>query len=190
MTTKLFMTILLFSLSLTGCAGKGNIESFNRDNIDIGYVKNIVVLPFENNSQDEYAPERVRNITMTQILASGLFDVVDKGVVDSHLREEAISLDKPLNKQDLHRLGQRLNVQAVLLGTIDIAEESRKGAVVYPVLSLTLRLIEVESGLIIWQASGNESGNSAWRRLFGLSMVGSFEISQTLVQNMLATIPR
>lgn len=190
MKQTLFFTILFFSLSLLGCTAKDSMEHFNRDNIDIGYVKTIVILPFENNSQDEYAPERVRNITTTQILAKNIFDVVDKGLVDNHLHEEAISFDKPMDKQTIRRLGQRFNVQAVLLGTIDMSGEGRKGAVVYPELSLTMRLIEVESGLIIWQASGNGSGDSAWRRLFGLPMSGSFEISLNLVERMLDTIPR
>lgn len=190
MLQKLFCTLLLCSLSLTGCSSKKNLEHFNRENIDIGYVKNIVVLPFENNSKDDFAPERVRNVTTTQILADGLFDVIDKGLVDNHLREEAIDLEKPMDKQAIRRLGQRFNVQAILFGTIDLAEEGRKGAVVYPELTLTMRLIEVESGLIIWQASGNESGDSAWRRLFGLPMTGTFEISLNLVERMLSTVPR
>lgn len=187
---RLFLTMLLLSFSLSGCSVKSNMEHFNRDNIDIGYIKAIVILPFENNSQDEYVAERVRNVTTTSILADGLFDVVDKGLVDNHLREEAISMDKPIDKQTLRRLGQRFNVQAVLLGTIDMAGEGRKGAVVFPDLSLTMRLVEVESGLIIWQASGNETGDSAWRRLFGLPMDGAFEISLNLVEKMLNTIPR
>lgn len=190
MIKKLFHILLLFTIGLSGCSAKGNLESYNRENIDIGYVKAIVVLPFENNSADEYAPARIRNITMTQILADGLFDVVDKGVVDSHLHEEAISIGKPLDKPTLQRLGQHLNIQAVLLGTVDLSDEGRKGAVAYPELSITLRLIEVESGLIIWQASGSETGDSAWRRLFGLAMKDTFEVSLNLVNKMLSTIPR
>lgn len=183
--------LLLVLSATTGCAGRGGgLESFSRENIDIGFVKSIAVLPLENNSKDEYAPERVRNITMTQLLGRGIFDVVDKGVVDSLLHEEAIDPGKPLDRQALQRLGQRLNIQAVMLGTIDLADEGRKGSVVYPELSVTLRLLEVESGLVIWQASGNESGDSVWRRLFGLASVGSFELTLTLIDKMLATIPR
>lgn len=190
MMKKIIILLLLTAFSQIGCSGKQHLESFNRANIDIGYVKTIAVLPFANNSQDEFAPERVRNITITQILADELFDIVDKGVVDSHLRDEAIQPDQPLNKQDLNRIGQRLNVQAVLLGTIDIAKDERRGAVSFPELSVTLRLLEVESGLIIWQASGNENGDSTWRRLFGIEAINSFEVSLNLINTMLDTIPR
>ncbi len=186
---RIFWVLLLLTFGIAGCAGRGGIESFSRENVDIGFVRSIAVLPLENNSKDEYAPERVRNISMTQVLGRGLFDVVDKGVVDSLLHEEAINPGKPLDRQALRRIGQRLNVQAVMLGTIDLADEGRKGAVVYPELSVTMRLLEVESGLVIWQASGHESGDSAWRRLFGLGTVGPFELTLTLVDKMLATIP-
>ncbi len=189
MMKRIFLIGLLLTFGIAGCAGRGSLESFSRENIDIGFVRAIAVLPLENNSKDEYAPERVRNITMTQVLGRGLFDVVDKGVVDSLLHEEAIDPGKPLDRQALRRLGQRLNIQAVMLGTIDLAEEGRKGAVVYPQLSVTMRLLEVESGLVIWQASGHESGDSAWRRLFGLASVGSFDLSLALVDKMLSSIP-
>ncbi|MBU0682462.1 MAG: penicillin-binding protein activator LpoB [Proteobacteria bacterium] len=186
---RIFVVLLLLSLSASGCAMRGGLESFSRENIDIGFVRSIAVLPLENNSKDEYAPERVRNLVMTQVLGRGLFDVIDKGVVDSLLHEEAIDPGKPLDRQALRRIGQRLNIQAVMLGTIDLADEGRKGAVVYPELSVTMRLLEVESGLVIWQASGHESGDSAWRRLFGLASVGPFELTLALVDKILSTIP-
>lgn len=186
---RIILVLLLLVFSASGCAVRGSIESYSRENIDIGFVRIIAVLPLENNSKDQYAPERVRNIAMTQILGRGLFDVVDKGVLDSFLHEEAINPGKPMDRQTLRRLGQRLNIQAVMLGTIDLAEETRKGSVAYPEISITLRLLEVESGLVIWQASANESGDSAWRRLFGLASVGPFDVTLALVDNMLATIP-
>lgn len=182
------LVLLLLAFSVSGCIMKGSLESFSRENVDIGFVKSIAVMPLENNSKDEYAPERVRNICTTHILRRGLFDVVDKGVVDSLLHEEAIDPGKPLDRATLRRIGQRLNVQAVMLGSIDLAGEGRKGSVLYSEMSLTLRLLEVESGLVIWQASAKESSDSVWHRLFGMSAVGSFELTRALVDKMLATI--
>ena len=187
---KRILIVLFLAVAVSGCSAKGRVESFSRENIDIGFVRSMAMLPLQNNSNDEYVSERVRDITMTQILSQGIFDVIDKGVVDSLLHEEAIDPGKPLDRQALRRIGQRLNVQAVMLGTIDLAAEGRKGAVVYPELSVTLRRLEVESGLVIWQASGHENGDSVWRRLFGLATVGPFEVTLSLVNKMLATIPQ
>lgn len=177
---------------LTGCAitSDGGTKSFVRENVDFGFVKKIAVLPLENNSKDEFAPEMLRDIVITRIFAMGLFDVTDKGVVDSLLREEAIEPGKPVDGPALKRLGQRLNAQALLLGTVDVAMEGRKGSVAYPEMAVTLRILDVESGLVIWQASGNASGDSLPRRLFGLAARDRYQVAAGLIYDLLRTVPR
>jgi len=173
--------------SLTGGAGS---RSFVRENVDLGYVEKIAVLPLQNNSKDEFAPEMLRDIIITRVFATKLFDVIDKGLVDSMLREEAIDAGKPIDGPTARRLGQRLGVQALLLGTVDMATEGRKGSVVYPEMAATLRLLDTESGQVIWQASGNASGDSLWRRLFGLSGRDSYQVATGLVNDLIRTVPR
>ncbi|MGV1100012.1 hypothetical protein ACUUL3_11470 [Thiovibrio sp. JS02] len=184
--------ILLACLSIffAGCGVPTISENFLRENVDFGFVKNVAVLPFENNSKDEFAPERVRDIMNTQLLSMGLFDAVDKGMVDSILREEGIDPGKPLDRHAVQRLGQRMSVQAILFGTIDHSGENRKGSNVYPELDLTVRMLEVQSGVVIWQASGHGSGDSVLRRLFGLAAHDSFQVTMELVNEILSTIPK
>jgi hypothetical protein len=191
---KTFCVLLLIgvSLGLAGCGFPfmGKSKAFVRENVDFGFVQKIAVLPVENNSKDEFAPELVRDITITRILAMKLFDVTDKGLVDSFLREEAIDPGKPLDVSTIKRLGQKLNVQSLLLTTLDIAADSRKGTMSYPEVSVTLRLLEVETGLVIWQAGGHESGDSVWRRLFGLAGRDKYQVTVSLLEDILHTIPR
>lgn len=183
------LLLCLIAVATAGCAAKASSESFLRENVDIGFVKKVAVLPLQNNSKDEYAPERIRDITITQMLAMGLFDVIDKGVVDSVLREEAIEPGKPVDRQALRRIGQRLGVEVVALGTIDLSGENRKGSMVYPEIFITLRLLEVQNGEVIWQGTGHGTGDSVWRRLFGLAAYDVFEVSLRLVKELLASIP-
>jgi hypothetical protein len=191
---KIFLGTLLVvvAFSLAGCGMPffGKSKAFVRENVDFGFVKKIAVLPVENNSKDEFAPELVRDIAITRILAMKLFDVTDKGVVDSFLREEAIDPGKPLDTPTIKRLGQKLGVQGLLLTTLDIAADSRKGTMNYPEMSVTLRLVEVETGLVIWQAGGHQSGDSFLRRLFGLSGRDKYQVTVSLVEDVLHTIPR
>ncbi len=191
---KAFCTVLLMGifLGLAGCGFPfmGKSKAFVRENVDFGFVQKIAVLPVENNSKDEFAPELVRDITITRILAMKLFDVTDKGLVDSFLREEAIDPGKPLDVATIKRLGQKLNVQSLLLTTLDLAADSRKGTMSYPEVSVTLRLLEVETGLVIWQAGGHQSGDSLWRRLFGLAGRDKYQVTVSLLEDILHTIPR
>lgn len=185
--------ILVFMLLfVNGCISQsaGGAQPFLRENVDFAFIKKIAVLPFANNSKDEYIPEMVRDIAITQVLSSGLFDVADKGMVDSILREEAIRSTEPIDRQTLRRLGQRLSVQAIFLGVVDQVDESRKGSTVAPELTLTLRMLDVQSGLVVWQASGHGSGDSILRRLFGVGAKGIFEVTLDLIDDLLMSIPR
>jgi len=189
---KIFINILLFIgliVNISGCAGS-NMESFVRPDTDLSFVKRVAVMPMQNNSKDAFVAEQVRDMVITQLLANGMFDVVDKGLVDSALRDQAVNLSKgPMGAGVMKRLGQLLHVQAFMLGTIDNAERVQRGAVSFPQLIITLRLVDVNNGIIFWQASGHNSGDSLTKRLFGLSSDDSFNVSFNLLRRLLATIP-
>lgn len=191
---KILCTLLLMGVSfgLTGCGlpFMGKSKAYVRENVDFGFVQKIAVLPVENNSKDEFAPELVRDIIITRTLAMKLFDVTDKGLVDSFLREEAIDPGKPIDASTIKRLGQKLSVQSLLLTTLDISADSRKGTMSYPEMSVTVRMVEVETGLVIWQSGGHQSGDSIWRRLFGLAGRDKYQVTVSLVEDILNTIPR
>lgn len=190
MNRHIILILLIFCiLNILSCNKSIKKETFLRDNIDMGYVTKIAVLPFENNSSDKFAADRSRNVTITQVLALGLFDVIDKGIVDSVLLEEAVEYGKPIDQVTIKRLGQRLNVQAFLMGTVDVSGESRKGSVSFSELSLTLRLIDTRAAIILWQATGYKSGDSITSRLLGLTPIDSFQVSIMLIRELLSTVP-
>ncbi len=119
------VAVMLIVIIVGGCGGKSVKRTFLRENIDLGFIDRIAVMPFENNTNDEFAGERARNAATIHILARGLFDVVDPGLVDSALQEEALEPGTPLDLNSLKRLGQRLNVQAFILGTVDGSKIAR-----------------------------------------------------------------
>lgn len=183
-----FLLMIFLLPLLSGCAGNKTPESFVRPEFDIGYVKKVAVLPFENETGNAIIAARCRQITITQILASGLFDVVDKMQVDSVLREQALTPGAPIDASTLRRLAQLLGVQGFIVGSLDEAVEAQKGTAVYLDLSLTMRLIDSESGLVVWQASGRGSGYSLWDRLFGLASTDSYQVTLNLVRRLLGTM--
>lgn len=187
--TRLTIFLLILVFSLGACGVKTHRQSFLREDAELGYVRTVAVLPFENNSGDEYAAARARDLTITLALAMGLFDVVDKSLVDSVLREEAIDPGVPLDNPTIRRLGQRLNVQALLMGSVNNAEEGRKGNFTFPELALTFRLIDVGTSTVLWQASGYGSGYTLWGRLFGLAPRDTFQVGRATIKRMLDTLP-
>ncbi len=184
-----FFTVLGFCLFFAGCGVKTTSETYLRENVDLAFINRIAVMPFENNTNDSYAADRSRNITITQFLALGIADVIDKGLVDSVLLEEAVEFGKPIDQATIKRLGQRLNVQAFLIGTVDEAGETGRSTSSSSEISFTLRLIDARAAMILWQASGHGSGDSFRRRLFGLASIENFKVSSSLVKKLLSSIP-
>ena len=177
-----FILVAMF-LPLYGCGSGSITRSFLRENTSLAHIKTVAVLPFEGGGD---AP-RIREFTMTQLLASGLFDVVDKGRVDNLLNQEAIASDAPLDAATIRRLGQRLNVQAFILGSVQQATASR-GSASFAEITMTLRLIDSETGTLLWQASGRGSGYSLSDRLFGMAPKDSFEVTMSLLRDLFGTI--
>ncbi len=189
MNRKNLVIILALLLGLvTSCATRQKIDYFIREGVDPSYIKRVAVLKLENNTQESFAAERIRNIVITEILALGLFDVVDKALVDMVLEEEAISEKVLLDKAALRRLAKKLGVQGLITGSVDTYEIVREGTYNYPVIAITLRLVDGATGEVIWQASGNINGYSTVGRLFGLRPKDYTQLSFELVRRLLETL--
>lgn len=181
--------VMLIVLFTGGCGGKSVKKTFLRENVDLGFITRVAVLPFENQSSEKFAGEKIRNITVTHVLAREAFDAVDKGLVDSALQEEAIEPGKPLDLNSIKRLGQRLNVQAFVMGSVEEAGTGKSGSYAYSEWSLTLRLVETNAAVVLWQASGHRSGDSLMGRLFGLTPQDSYQVADKLVKSLLRSLP-
>ena len=184
MNKKIIAIILAgILLYLQGCGGTTPVRFFLRENTDMALIQTVAVLPFEGGGS---AP-RIRELTMTQLLALDIFDLVDKGRVDVILAQEALAPGAPIDSFTIRRLGETLNVNAVLLGSVEQFTESR-GNAVFPEIIMTLRLIDCESGELLWQASGRGSGYSIADRLFGMAPKDAFDITMGLLNDMFATL--
>ena len=186
MNAVLVVMVLLLS---SGCAGKHSKKSYLREDVDLSFVNKIAVMPFVNHTSNIFVAKRAREIVVTQVLAMGLFDVADKGIVDSRLVEEAISPEEPIDPVTLKRLGQRLSSQAFLMGSVDLAGDQSRGRKTFSELSLTLRLVDANTGLVLWQASGYRNGESLVSRLFGLANDDDFMVTLKLAKDLLRTAP-
>lgn len=181
--------ILLCSFFVSGCAGNSQVQHFLREEVTLDFVQRVAVLPLQNNTKEEFAAKLARDVVTTQVLSLGLFDVVDNGIVDSVLYEEGLQPGAPLNLVTLKRIGKRLDIQAVMLGSVDIAGDKRQRSIVFPEMSMTLNLVETTSAVVLWQASGHRDGNSMIGRLFGLNPSDSFKVALNLARDLLTTIP-
>ncbi len=188
MQRYLFLFMLFPLLGVAGCAQKQPAH-FAAEALGLGYVKRVVVLPFENHTDVAFAHERFQDAVTTEILRRGLFEVVEKGETRRFLREELVRKDqKTLDQATAQRLGQELNVEAYLAGAVEDFSERQNGSYTYPVVAATMRLIDVKTGQIVWQSSGSESGYRTFDRLFGFVGTDINLVSYQLAKRLLGTI--
>lgn len=185
--------VLLLSIVglLSGCGGKAPESAFYiRDGVDLEYIEKIAILPFGNYTGEKSIDGRIRDMAITEVLASKKFDVVDRGIVDNTLREMALTNQNSFDLPILKVLGKRLNVKAFLAGNVNKVAGSGRSAYSYPEISLTLHLIDADSGQILWRSTSYKNGYSVVNRLFDLDPIDEFEITLDLLSEMVAAIPK
>ena len=185
--TVLFISLFLTPLFFSGCGAK-DLRFFRDENVELDLLHRIAVLPFTNNTQTKLVENRFRDIVTTEILSRGLFDVVVSGDVLVFLREEVRGDPTAVDAKVARQMGRALEVGAYLAGAVEIYDEERNGSYTYPVVAVTLQLIEIRSGKVIWQAAGSETGYDTWSRIFGLASDDFNQVSFRLAHKLLSTM--
>ncbi|MDL1956104.1 MAG: CsgG/HfaB family protein [Candidatus Desulfofervidus auxilii] len=178
--------LIILLLVLLGC-GSG-VRYYLHPTADISYVKRVAILPLHNFSRDNLAHERIRDVFETELLKLELFEVVDRGEVDAVLRELRIREPSEITPALIKKIGQRLSVQAVFTGSVDEYKTEQSGGISLAIVAISLKLIDVQSGKVIWQVSASEKGGGILNRLFGIGEKSLTEVSYTLIQKCLKTL--
>jgi len=184
---KRYGMVLIFFLFIGGC---GSTVRYVNPAANFSYIKKIAVLPFNNFSDDRYAGEKVRNTLIVDLMSRGVFEVVEQGEVTKVLsvifREAGVEEGKavPIDIETLKLIGEKLGVQAVILGSVDEYSGTGGGNIV----SIGARMLDTGSGIILWQAKNTETGKSVLRKLFGIEEIDRSELTKKVVKGTLDTL--
>ncbi len=187
MRKKGFILLTALLVFVLGCGGGVNVTRYANPKADISYIKRVAILPLKNFSRDTSAHEKVRDILETELLAQGLFDVVDNGQTDYILAEMRINTNN-LDIKSLKKIASRLGVQGIITGSVDEFALIQSGGISLPLVTLSLKLIDAQSGIVIWQATGTEKGGGALNRLFGIGEKTLSDVTDILIKKMLKTL--
>lgn len=176
---------VLCILLLAGCASAPT--EYIHPNADLGALKKVAVLPFENVSGSAGASDKVHKIFLVELLSLEVFDVIEPGIVAKALRGETASSPDQLTPDDLKRLGAAIGADGLFIGqVVDYADA--RGSNSAPEVTLQLRLVESVSGQTVWSASQTRSGVKASTRLFGVSNDSVTETTRKVIRRQLATL--
>jgi hypothetical protein len=160
----LLSLVLVF---LSACASHTGPEVFHDPNFDLASVRVVAVMPFENLTKETLASSRVRDVFMNMLLSAGAIYVLPSGEVARGMTRTGIEKSTALSAEDAVKLGGTLKADAVITGVVREYGELRSSTTVANVVSLSLQMIETQTGKVVWTAASTKGGITVGDRLFG-----------------------
>ena len=155
---------LLF-LALSACATTGT--AYRDPNMDFGLVQTVAVMPFQNLSRDNLAGDRVRDVFITMLQGTGAVYVVPPGEVVRGINRAGIALPSIPTPEEVVRFAGSVKADTVITGTVREYGEVRTGPSTANLISLSLMMMEAQTGKVVWSASSTKGGITASDRLLG-----------------------
>jgi len=104
---------------------------------------------------------------MNMLLSTGAIYVLPSGEVARGLTRAGLEKATILSAEDAVRLGGIVKANAVITGVVREYGEVRSGASSSNVISLSLQMMETQTGRVVWNGSSTRGGITASDRLFG-----------------------
>lgn len=162
------MTLGISLSLLAGCAVRRPSEVTYRDPaMDFSLVRSMAVLPFENLTPVTTAGERVRDVFSTMMQATGSAYVLPPGEVSRGIDRGSLARATEPTPEEAVNLGKLLSVDVLVCGAVREYGEVRSGSTQANVVSVSVRMMETQTGKIVWSASSTKGGVGAGDRLFG-----------------------
>ena len=168
--------LILASSQLVGCGMAPT--TFTHPDYNFAYVERVAVIPFENLSDDRGAGARMSRYFVSELLTTEAFDIVEPGEVSDAMVAVGSLRVAELTPELIVDLGRDFHAQALFLGTVTESAVVRRGSSSESVVTLDLRLVEAETGVVIWSTTLTESGRGFWGGLFGTNGSSMGEVSR------------
>jgi hypothetical protein len=179
--------ILCTTLLVSGCRTNRPPTFHISPDTDFSFIQRIAVVPFDNLTAVRAADEIVRQVVISEFLASGLVDVVVPGEVTSVLNSLGVKSTSSLNADHIRTIGKALKVEAVVMGSVEQYGFQKMGTVSAPELTVTLMMADTSTGSIIWSVTKTGGGASFMARHFGAKSKTMSETVLSVVREAIET---
>ena len=143
-------------------------------------IEKVAVMPFK--APTELIGSSVSDIFVTELLRARRYTLVERGQIDRVLGETEFALSG-LSESAAIEAGKMLGAEGVILGTVDeyatVAHRGRS----YPVVGASIRLIDCDSGRVMWSLGHARRAETPLDTLSGHARVVVHEMVAGLVQN-------
>jgi hypothetical protein len=157
--------LLVVISSLIACASSKDV--YKDPKMDFGSIYTVAVMPFVNLSKEPLAADRVRDVFITKLLASGEMYVLPQGEVDRGSLMAGVLTPTAPSGEEAKKLAKVTKADAVITGVIREYGEVRSGSASANVISLSVQMTEAQTGKVVLSVSTTMGGIGITDRLFG-----------------------
>ncbi len=193
----LFISLIIVFFIFPGCGTVNTTALFSKPAIAPEIItykawypnRTVCVLPFENLSKHTDADIKVREVFVTELFMTHIFqDMVDIIEANAALMSLRIRKPYPLDKETIRALGERLDADYLIFGIVTDYGYG-KGKESGSEMGISVRMIEVETGSILWSAYNFKMGTNSLSRIFGISQGPSpMELTREAVTEIVAAL--
>lgn len=155
MKRSIYEILLGVLLAGAGCRSTG-VEYAHPD-ADYAALHRVAVIPFQSQAVEPRAGEKVTDTFAIEMMARSPWQVVDLAQVAAALRAAQLEDPSRLSAADIQRLGAALGVEAIVCGSVDEYAMGTTPEATFPVVAVSVRLVDVATGSVLWagQCAGN-----------------------------------
>ncbi|MBI5665152.1 MAG: hypothetical protein HZC49_08740 [Nitrospirae bacterium] len=185
---KYVMALMVIIISfISGCRADIPVYHISED-IDFSFYKRVAVVPFDNLTNDKNADEIVRQVVVSELLASGLVDVVFPGEVKAAIAELGIKSVSTLTASQIKALCNSLKAEAIIVGAVEEYGDVKMGNISAPQVTLSLMMADANTGSIVWSITKTRGGAGFLARHFGAKYETLSETVLLLVRESIRTL--
>jgi TolB-like protein len=163
---KIILTAVVFCF-IFSCKPRLTSDVYLDPNMDLHAIRTVAVMPFENLTREQMAADRVRDVVINMLLSTGEIYVVPPGEVMRGILFAGIPRPSDPSKDEAIKLAGFIKVDGIITGVVREYGEVRSGNTASNLVSISLQMIEGQSGKVVWTATSTKGGVTLEDRLFG-----------------------
>lgn len=175
---------LVMGLFLLGSCSTTS-DNYHDGNMDFGSLKSVAIMPMANFSREQISSERVRDILIHKLLATEAVYVIPYGEVTRGIARAGIANPAMPSPEDVVKFSGIVRVDCVITGVIREYGELRSGTASGNMLSLSLQMMEAQTGKVVWSASATMGGVTMKNRLLGTTGKSMNAVTEKIVDDLI-----
>ncbi|MCM8808077.1 MAG: CsgG/HfaB family protein [Candidatus Omnitrophica bacterium] len=150
-------------------------------------IEKIAVLPFENFSGEATAGERMRRLTVQELVKRG-YDVVEPGEINKVLIDLKVENLSLIGEREIKKFFEMTGIKYVIKGTVFTFEIQRFTEVSYPSVAVQINLVDAQQAKILRSTFRTEGGPSFKVMYFGVEPEPLNEVAKRVIESALIDI--